>query len=225
MRQRLTILALLTSLLQGVSGLNAEPSAPAAVPAPAQIEALIDQLAARMPEPTRGSRDLGHHEERIWKVVDALTQLGTSAFPQLIAHFDDPRFCCTEDAMASDDVYHRSVGYACRRILISQVHRQAAWPGPDPRSSPGYGRGIVPLKKTDAEAWWQLQCDKTLRELQAENARFVVAALKERLKEDLVPARRNLHEEGIRRNEQLVADLEKRPSAMPTNPFRPYIGR
>jgi len=98
-------------------------------------------------------------------------------------------------------------------------------PGPDPRDSPGYGLGIVPFKKADAETWWQSHHDKALWELQAESVRFVIAAIKKRLKEELAPAGRNLHEEAIRINEQLAADFEKRRPSMPTDPFRPYIGR
>ncbi len=87
--------------------------------APAIIERLIEQLAATKPEPKKGSHEWGEREDHIWKAVDALTASGIQAFPGLIAHFDDARYCCGEDSLTTDDVYHHTVGDVCFEIVCA----------------------------------------------------------------------------------------------------------
>ena len=194
----------------------------------ADVEHLIDQLASRNPEPPQWKQQSPQavaREEQIWKAVDRLHEMGLRAFPQLIAHFDDKRFCCLEDSMASDDVHHRSVGFVCWIIVRSQVKKYVPWEGPDPRGLPGYASCTLPSDKKEAESWWKANQTKSLWELQIENVRTVIAENENALKTEKKAYRRKLCEEAIRANERLAADIAKRRSPIPTEPFRPYSGK
>jgi hypothetical protein len=190
-----------------------------------EIERLIDRLASKNPMPKKGSKELSPHEKRIWKSVDELHQFGVRAFPQLIAHFDDARFSFSEDSLSSKAVHHHSVGYLCHEIVDSQVTKYVSWAVGDPRGSPGYGRGIFPRNKKDAEAWWQSNRNKELWELQVANLRFVIAENQELLKSEADARRRKLCEEAIAANERLASEITKDKSPLPSKPFRPYVGR
>jgi Na+-transporting methylmalonyl-CoA/oxaloacetate decarboxylase gamma subunit len=239
-------LALLVCLMQGLAPLIArsqEPSqyAPRRTVAQSQeasarkIEQLIEQLAAKNPKPREDSRKspakrppkLPPHEPEIWEAVDELHRLGVAAFPQLIAHFDDQRFCCSEDSIAAPEpkLYHRSVGYVCQEIVRRQVERHVPWDQRDPRGLPGYSHSIVPRSKKAAQTWWEQNRSKELWELQVDNVNFVVVLNRERLKMEVDPARRALCEAAIRANEELAAELNKSKSPKPGKPFRPHLER
>jgi len=194
-------------------------------PSSAEIEQLIDQLAAMNPEPTKGSNDLGDREPHIWDAVDELHGLGLRAFPQLIAHYDDDRYCCCEDSLANRTVYHRSVGDVCQAIVKRQVTIRAPWKNGDPRDVPGYGSSIVPYKKKKALKWWKSNRSRALWELQADNVKAVITANRQRLLTEKDAERRELCERAIRINEELALKLTESMSAIRTKTWRPYSGR
>ncbi len=191
-----------------------------------KVKALIDQLAAINPKP-QGFRDLGKHEPQIWNAVDQLHNLGTVAFPFLIEHFDDDRYCCSEDHMSDSRGYpvvRRSVGSVCRTLIGDQVRVCIPWDG-DQRGTPGYNVSIVPHGKNEALEWWLLNQDKALWELQSDNVRLVIDMNRQRLRTENSPEYTALCEKAIRANEQLELELKQNKKPITREPWRPYIGR
>lgn len=224
------LIALLPSLVQWSAPCSAQSQGPkvgnqASALTPDEIEQLIDALAARNPKPPSESNELAPYEAQIWKAVDALNAQGIRAFPLLISHFDDDRFCCCEDSLASRDTYHRSVGYVCHIIVERQVHKYARWDVRDPRGTPGHAWISVPKGKKDAQTWQVSNLNKRLWELQADTVRRVIRENQERLVSETDAQNRKLCEDAIKANEKLLSDVTKRKTSIPTEPFRPYIGR
>lgn len=187
---------------------------------------MIDRLASKNVKPAEGEKGLSPHEERIWKAVDALNGLGVTAFPQLIAHFDDDRFSFSQDRMSGRGIRHESVGHLCWEIVERQVKKRVCWNVADPRGTPGHtGAAIVPCGKEAAEVWWEAHRDKKLWELQAESVRSVISANQKVLASEQDEDRRRVCEDAIRANEELLTKLLRTEAPIPTKPFRPYIGR
>jgi len=113
-------------------------------------------------------------QKHIGENVEKLVAMGMDAFPELIAHLDDQRFCGYWETAEVGPIH---VGPICEEIMERQVepfHYDVhapiiiAWV---PQTLP---RG----KKTDWEAWWKKNKDKSLRELQIEAGEASIRILK-----------------------------------------------
>ncbi|WP_425616495.1 hypothetical protein NA78x_000142 [Anatilimnocola sp. NA78] len=191
-----------------------------------QIAQLIENLASKATAPGKGSKELAPTEEAIWKATDELTKLGILAFPQLIAHLDDPRFSFSEDSLASAAVYHRSVGYLCQQIFGRQLKVYVPWNVPDPRGTPGFGTSELPSEKQQAQAWWEANRSKTLWELQVANIEQVIALNEQRKAAGFdSPEQRQLCDAAIQANRELAKQLTATKTAQTTKPYRPVLNR
>lgn len=187
------------------------------------IANLIEGLVSRSPQPGPGSGPVPEVPAHIWKSVDGLHQLGVQTFPQLIKHFDDERYCLTEESRVSGNVSHCSVGYVCRHIIKAQVNKFAP-------VRMGRGRAIssfdgIPFEKKPAEEWWDKNKTKELWELQADNIRSCITSFEQLLptleREELKAPFR----EAIRANQDMLNSLTRSKAALSSKPFRVYFDR
>lgn len=190
-----------------------------------KIAALIDQLAAKAERPPVESQKVVN-EGKVWAAADALHKLGVRAFPQLIEHFDDERFCFSQDSLSESKTHQQSVGQLCRQIVSIQVDMRIGWRGVrDPRGTPGAGSSLVPHEIEAVQAWWERNQHKQLWELQVDSIRSVVELNRKRLESETDAENLRMCREAIQANEDLIAKLTKEEKPEPTKPFRPYIGR
>ena len=134
---------------------------------------------------TEGQRILNGYDhdaqERVRHAWHKLSRIGIRAFPYLIEHFDDDRYCFTEDS--GPGYYNWSVGRACSDIFIChlQPHDFAshfALNGGDSRfetKRPYYCVYYKLRTSAGAKLWWETRKAKSLRELQIETLEWVIA--------------------------------------------------
>ncbi len=111
-----------------------------------------------------------------WK----LYQMGDRTFPYLFDHFDDQRYCFTEDEGAGNGNW--SIGRACSDIVICHLqpydnyyhlsHGEGDNPG---RPRPSYSKQYDLRTSAGAKLWWEAHKGKSLRELQIETLEWVIA--------------------------------------------------
>lgn len=190
-----------------------------------ELESLVNLLASRIPAPALGSSNLPPAEPRIWAAVDALHEQGVHAFPVLIKHFDDQRYCCCEGDLTKREITYRTVGYVCHRIVELQVGKQVAWKTSDPRRTPGIAGLNVPNRQQTATEWLKTQAGKQLWELQQNSIQRVIKHNEARLAESPDAETRKLCEECIAANQGLASILSTTRVPLPTSPFRPHIER
>ena len=96
---------------------------------------------------------------------------GHLVFPYLFDHFDDQRYSFTADAGSSDTNW--TVGRACSEIVICHVqpyeglrHR---------RTRPSYSEHYKLRTSAGAKLWWEPRKDRSLRELQIETLKWIIA--------------------------------------------------
>lgn len=183
----------------------------------------VDRLASKHPKPAPGAR--APYEQEVWDAVDALHELEASAFPVLIAHFNDARYSFTQDSLSGDDdqsTRRETVGFLCRQIVQRQVQKRVVWSG-DPRGTPGYSECVVPDDVQDALTWWNKHRDQALWQLQIANILYVIDLNADLARSD--PRQRDLCEENIRANKALIDQLTASRTPLPTKPYRPYRGK
>jgi hypothetical protein len=224
MRAKLLIVILCCTILPQVAW-SADPATNKGTSA-TKIENLINRLVATAAEPNKESRDCRPPATRICQAVDELHALGVEAFPHLIAHYDDERYCCCEDSLASDEVYHLTVGDVCRIILERQVRTFVPWKVADPRGTPDFsGSSAVPPNKKEAQAWWEANDKQALWQLQAAHVTRVIAANRKHLGQEQNIESRQKCEAAIEANEKLLQELTTKQTPVAKQPWRPYIGR
>lgn len=87
-----------------------------------------------------------------------LSSMGIRAFPALVARVDDPR-----QSICLSHTLPASVGEACFRIILEQVH--------DGPFGPDYRRYVF-LHRSMLKQWWSERSGKSLRELRIESALY-----------------------------------------------------
>jgi hypothetical protein len=154
--------------------------------------ALVEALANRNPQPTLdhsyyprlGPRYDWSENDRIWKAVTALIDHAEEAWPALVAHLGDDRYCLTVETLEGF-VYNWSVSDICREIIgrdLSQAYFQAI-----PLYKLVYYRLRRPhftRDKQKLKAWCEARCERVLYELQIEICQLVqpeVAAVQDDL--------------------------------------------
>jgi hypothetical protein len=178
--RRLWLCLICASMFSACEALGAEGAASAKQK---RIHDLVESLASTSGEPVR--RKEGGAEyfafpanfnwnayQRISKTIGELAALGLEAFPELVAHAGDARFCCLVDGFVVPE--RRTVGDVCEAILNSQVEvYDYAITREDrmiPSSLPGRYFGDSTQSAAD---WWEKNKTKSLLEMQilaAENA-------------------------------------------------------
>jgi hypothetical protein len=150
---------------------------------------LVEKLASPNPAPKYGNGDVAYpknydkkKQEQVYDARLKIYQLGTKAFPYLLAHIDDERYSFVGDSGPTDQTW--TVGKHSRDIVRSQVEAYSNWwsfsagaEDEDPRSRerrPSYCAQFFKDKKT-AAAWWEKHQSKTLYEIQVEALQWVIA--------------------------------------------------
>lgn len=156
---------------------SAEPAGGGKIDAPALVEA----LANRNPQPTLdhsfyprlGPRYDWSENGRIWKAVMALIDHAEEAWPALVAHLGDDRYCLTVETL-DEFVYNWSVSDMCREIIGSNLS-QAYF-----RAIPLYKlvyfrlrRPAIARDKQKLKAWCEARRERALYELQIEVCELV----------------------------------------------------
>lgn len=142
------------------------------------VERNIKLLVSPNPEPTwpRGddgterptyARGFDHDRQyRVMRARDELIREGFKAFPKLVDHLDDRRYCLTRGGGAS--WVNLSVGDVCREIIALQV--QVYQPLIDSLRHNKLRLIWVPRSKD----WWLVHKDVTLREIQLEGVKEAI---------------------------------------------------
>ena len=134
------------------------------------MEALVEQLASPNRVPPIGPkigfvpRDFDFDWEKQRKVhsaMDELVNMGTRAFPALVRHLEDKRYCTT---LSYSTWVHRSVGEICALILSMQLEVYTWF---DEKPDKGYVAFHLGDPKR-RELWLKEHGSKSLAELQAE---------------------------------------------------------
>jgi hypothetical protein len=164
------------------------------------------------------------------KAIDDLHKLGVSAFPGLLSHFNDERFCMEEDKMSAPPwdrtKYQRSVGFVCRQIVERQIRHYVRWEDePDPRFFPGYSTTFIPFEDEAIKAWWERNKNKELWELQSDFIDLVVEENRKRLSALAQGAIRDKCLRAIEKNVELAASIRSEKKSLESKPFRPYRDR
>jgi hypothetical protein len=144
-----------------------------------RIKALIESLASPN-KPPPDDRKGGYRippdydrraQQRIHDVCKAIVKEGFDAFPELVSHADDRRYCCTMEGMSSQENF--SVGEMCWHLLEHQIavyDNDLQWLG---RFRPGCLPGRESLAK-----WWEKRKGFTLLQLQIEATENVLEQTK-----------------------------------------------
>jgi hypothetical protein len=159
-------------------------------------------------------------EKHVCENIDKLIEMGTDAFPELIAHLDDNRFCGFWLGAVERPVH---VGKICREIIERQVevfhydiHAPIIikWvPNTLPQSD------WEPERKPVWERWWKKNQDKSLRKLQIEAAEASIALLNRSKERDRgFDSWRAKQIKGLQR---MIEDLKKSKKPKPARAVRP----
>jgi hypothetical protein len=123
-------------------------------------------------------------QEHVSENIEELFQIGKDAFPELIAHMNDTRFCGFRVGAVDSP---RKVGQICDCIIEQQIDVfEYDVYAPIVHSwlpHPFYEMIRDKDGRSDAEEWWKSNRHKSLRELQIEAARKAIEILK-KSKED-----------------------------------------
>jgi len=185
MNRRITILIAATLCLLPVGAGAADPP-----PTGKEIEAEIEQLASPNKAPPSGPTGVGvvdqsdyppgydfsaqDHVDGAWQW---LSDQGPRAFPYLLAHMDDKRYCLTADSGDSD--VNWSVGKACHDIFRCNLQPYGDFFTADhrieSRNRPSYMKKFNLADHEAAKKWWEARKEKSLRELQIEALEWTIA--------------------------------------------------
>jgi hypothetical protein len=126
--------------------------------------------------------------KHVYENIEKLMGMGIDAFPELIAHQDDGRFCGFHVVEVEDPT---DVGFICEHIITSQVEvfpYDVYAPGVVtwvPHTIPQYDSEEMPagpdsdkLWKKSWDKWWKKSKDKSLRELQITAAEESITCLR-----------------------------------------------
>ena len=126
--------------------------------------------------------------QRVWDAVPVLIRRAESAWPELVRHLDDDRYCMTLESW-SGFTYNWTVGKMCHEIVSRNM-------------AEAYYRNIRPLTKivhlrlsrpevanntTMLKSWCQKRSAKRLYELQIESCQWAITELKAGVLDDQLP--------------------------------------
>ena len=151
-----------------------------------EIRALIDKLVSPNPKPITGDGDYrlppGFDREKqklVRKAVCDLESLGPRAFPFLIDHWDDKRYCLTVSEGINGYCRNQTVGETCEMIVFNQIQPFGKWQGINDAGLKYVWRPDYPVhflsSKKDAKKWCEERKCKTLAEIQLEVLDWVIA--------------------------------------------------
>ena len=108
-------------------------------------------------------------DERVWDALDLATKHAEEAWPELVKHLNDDRYCVTYESF-SEYTYDFTVGRVCRVIILRSLSA-GYFSGVEWRTKKAYltmeTAGFLRDPKT-LKAWCEKRRDKKLYELQME---------------------------------------------------------
>jgi hypothetical protein len=152
---------------------------------PLDTRALVEALANRNPVPKfAGTRQFPWFDEkydwgeynRVWRAIRELTRHAEYAWPEMVRHLDDDRYCTTFQEEGT--TYNRTVGDTCREIIALNLS-VAYCKNLTPMTQLVYVRMAWPqiaFDKKKLKSWCEERSNKRLYELQIE---MCVWAIKE----------------------------------------------
>lgn len=115
---------------------------------------------------------------RVWELVPLLVRHAEEAWPELVKHLDDGRYCTTFQS-ESGFAYNWSVGDVCREVIGRSVS-EAYFQKLEPLYEVVFARMRMPAVSRDAKklkSWCEERADKKLYELQIEMCRWAISEL------------------------------------------------
>ena len=135
-----------------------------------ECESLVNSLSAPPPASPQVAQTAGE-PARVTKIKQRLASFGAKAFPTLIGHLDDKRYCYSDGPVFSDpwgEFHKRDVAFVCRNLVEFQVDfswmRYKDRQGADGRRHPNSSYFF----EHDMKRWWFDRRGRTLVELRKE---------------------------------------------------------
>ena len=204
-----------------------------------EIAQLIDQLASTNPEPVDDEpmgNEVGRHhsafpakwdekkQKKVFESAAALIRIGMDAFPQLAAHFNDPRYSYSDESLVFDYYYKCNVGRLCQQIFLDQVDPHVSWQGPVKTDfGPTFNKHPPSIDPREFDKWWSKNSARPLWEIQADSLRWAIE-LESTVKIDDTDQAKN-SADAQRQNKELLEKLltTKKPINVATpKPTRAY---
>lgn len=153
----------------------------------ALVEALANRNAApafagRWHYPAFDERYDWREYQRVWSAIGALLRHAEHAWPDMVNHLDDDRYCITLLETDSDYTYNWTVGDMCRAVIadnLSEAYYRNLKPGLQIVWARLRTPGIARDKKT-LKAWCEERRNKRLYELQIEMCHWAITELQKR---------------------------------------------
>ncbi|GEM_PF-3191762 len=149
---------------------------------PREIHSLIEQLASTNAPPNRpfGPLPDGYDEKAQELVEEAQTKLlakGTAAFPLLIAHQEDARYCGTYPTSILRDF---TVGEICLQIIERQIDlRLGSYKGRTGADGESHGPPDYLQEHRPLDRWWAKRSHLSLRDIQIEVMEWTITQERE----------------------------------------------
>jgi hypothetical protein len=149
---------------------------------------LVEALANHNPPPSFKEPDLQPifdkkfalaESNRVWKAIPVFISHAEEAWPELIKHLDDKRYCITIQSM-DGSIYNLTVGKVCREI-VGRSLSEAYYRNLRPEMRVIYGRLRWPEIAHDPKKlklWCQERSKKKLYELQIEMCEWAIPEVK-----------------------------------------------
>jgi hypothetical protein len=156
---------------------------PPQAPTDAQIKALVDQLAsensARPKDdgkntPPRPTKEYFEKQRKVDEAARKLVEIGPRAFPFLIDHWNDDRYCMTIGGISV--LENHSVGQISRQIVEDQLNLGGFQKEPKGTTIRDRRRPLFDLgEQKQARTWWEKNKKKTLAEMQVDVLDWTIA--------------------------------------------------
>jgi hypothetical protein len=149
-------------------------------------------------------------QEKIEEAVEELKKLGTAAFPYLIKHRNDKRYCRSYPTSIVRDF---TVGETCMEILCSQVD---SFDGRyEYKGMPSYSGSVI---ERDPKKWWKQHSSLTVTEMRIEALKWTINAEREEMTKRQEDFFRRMDMTRIKWEQECIAPLEKLLKAAESGP-------
>jgi hypothetical protein len=154
------------------------------------VRALVEALANRNPVPNLVGKDHPKpifekkvdwlEDDRVWMAIPVLVRNAEDAWPEMVKHIDDQRYCITLETTESGITYNWTVGDMCRYIvagnLAAAYHRNLRPLTEQARARLGWPKVARDRKKL--KAWCEERSKKQLYELQIDSCQWAITELR-----------------------------------------------
>jgi hypothetical protein len=187
-----------------------------------EIEALIEQLASpNAPLNPKGDPfnipiPPGYDEkaqDQIERTVEELEKKGKAAFPHLIKHRNDRRYCRSYPTSIMRDF---TVGETCMEILYHQVDSFAV--RSEYKGMPTYSGSVI---FPDPVGWWKIHSNMNVREIRIDALKWTINAEKKERGEEFYQLHAMTRIEWQQRIVEPLQNLLKAEQTVPSDGHKP----